>query len=111
VYGLQRAPIRYQDRTARVALRYRVEGRAQRGLSGAIRGTTMQNRGEMHRFVSDVVFRALRDEPGFVGALNLVDPDSGDAVMIVLWHSAEHARGSAPGDQEHVSVWEVTVRV
>jgi hypothetical protein len=71
----------------------------------------MQNRGETHRFVSDVVFPTLRDEPGFIGALNLVDPDSGDAIMIVLWHSAEQARGSAPGDHEQASVWDVTVRI
>ena len=90
--------------------------------------TTEQSREEMHRVVSNEVFPALRDEPGFVGALNLVNPDSGDAIMIVLWQSAEqtqqtlgdngtsflapllHIAGTA-GDGEPPSVWEVTVRV
>jgi hypothetical protein len=84
----------------------------------------------MHRIVSDELIPALRDEPGFVGALNLVAPDSGDAIMIVLWQSVEQAQKTLgdngtsflaplfciadsppPGDDESRSVWEVTVRV
>ena len=61
----------------------------------------------MHRIVANEVFPVLRDEPGFVGALNLVDADSGDAIMIVLWQSAETPQ--TLGDDG--TVWEVTVRV
>lgn len=82
----------------------------------------------MHRIVSDELIPALRDEPGFAGALSLVDPDSGDAIMIVLWRTAEQAQKTlgdngtaslAPllpvagraSDDEPLSVWEVTLRV
>jgi hypothetical protein len=83
----------------------------------------------MRRIVTDELFPALQDEPGFVGALNLVDPDTGDAMMIVLWRSPEQAQrplgdngttflarllhvvGVRRGDHEPTSVWEVTLRV
>jgi hypothetical protein len=88
-----------------------------------------QTRAEMHRIVSDELIPGLHDEPGFVGALNLVDPDTGDAMMIVVWQLAEQAQrplgdngttvlarllqvaGSAHGDHEPTAVWEVTVRI
>ncbi len=54
--------------------------------------TTEQKREEMHRLVSDELIPALRDEPGFAGALHLVNPGSGHAIVIVLWHSAEQAQ-------------------
>ena len=34
----------------------------------------------------------LQAEPGFAGALNLVDRDSGNAIMIVLWDDEAQAR-------------------
>jgi hypothetical protein len=72
--------------------------------------TADHERDEMHRMVSDEVIPALRELRGFVGALNLVDPPSGEAIMIVLWQSADPPRGMplalGPG-----SIWEVTVRV
>jgi hypothetical protein len=92
-------------------------------------GATEQTRPEVYRAVIDELIRALRHEPGFVGALNLVDPDTGDAMMIVVWQSAEqaqrplgddgttllasllHVAGSARDEHEPTSVWEVTVRI
>jgi hypothetical protein len=83
----------------------------------------------MHRIVADEVIPALHDEPGFAGALSLVNPRDGEAIMIVLWQSAEqaqrplrdngtsflapllHIAGTSAGDQQQTSVWEVTVRV
>ena len=70
--------------------------------------TTEEKRREMHRVVADELIPALNDEPGFVGALNLVDPDSGDAMLIVLWQSAEQAQRLLG---ESGTVWEVTLRV
>ena len=71
---------------------------------------------------------ALEAEPGFAGALNLVDRDSGNAMMIVLWESEAQARrpladyGSAflkalagvaaisTGTRRPISVWQVNAR-
>lgn len=72
--------------------------------------TTEQKREEMHRLVSEELFPALRDEPGFAGALHLVTPGSGDAIVIVLWHSAEQQQ-STLGGNETSSLWDVTLRV
>jgi hypothetical protein len=93
-----------------------------------VRSHSRQTRVEMHRIVTAELIPALCDQPGFAGALNLVDPRSGNAIMIVLWRSAEQARrplrdsgtnvlapllraGDPPGNHEPISVWEVTVRV
>ena len=91
--------------------------------------TTHQKGTEIHRVVIDEVIPALHNEPGFAGALSLVNPVGGDAIMILLWHSDEQVQTPsgdngtnllAPllriacisgGDQETTSVWEVTVRV
>src|SRR4051812_33191618 len=48
-------------------------------------GTTPQRREQMDRIVTDQLLPALHAEPGFAGALNLVDRGNGDAMMIVLW--------------------------
>jgi hypothetical protein len=90
---------------------------------------TEQKRSERHRIVTDELFPALQDEPGFVGALNLVNPGTGDAMMIVLWRSPEQAQrplgdngttflarllhvvGFTRGGQRPPSVWEVTLCV
>ena len=55
-------------------------------------GTTPDRRPEMDRIVTDRMLPALRAEPGFAGALNLVDRGSGDALMIILWDSEPQAR-------------------
>jgi hypothetical protein len=87
----------------------------------------------MHRIVADELIPALHDEPGFAGALSLVNPRDGETIMIVLWQSAEQAQGplgdngtyvlaplllriagiadAAPGKERRTSIWEVTVRV
>jgi hypothetical protein len=91
-------------------------------------GTTPGRRPEMDRIVTDEMVPALAAEPGFAGALNLVDRESGDAMMIILWDSEPQARraladyGSAflkalanvaaisTGTRRPISVWEVNAR-
>ena len=91
-------------------------------------GTTPARRTDMDRIVTDEMVPALQDEPGFAGALNLVDRDSGDAMMIILWDSEPQARralaeygGSflkalasvaaiSTGTRRPISVWEVNAR-
>jgi hypothetical protein len=55
-------------------------------------GTTPERRGEMDQIVTDELLPALHAEPGFAGALNLVDRDTGDALMVILWDDAAQAR-------------------
>mgnify|MGYP003290646804 CR=1 FL=1 len=55
-------------------------------------GTAPDRRARMDRLVSDELVPALEIEPGFAGALNLVDRDSGNAIMIVLWETDAQAR-------------------
>jgi hypothetical protein len=91
-------------------------------------GTTPDRREAMDRIVTDEMIPALEAEPGFAGALNVVDRDSGDAMMIVLWQTEAQARrqlaqyGSAflkslasvaaisTGTRRPISVWEVNAR-
>ena len=91
--------------------------------------TTDQTCAEVHRIVADELIPALHDQPGFAGALSLVNAPTGETIMIVLWRSAEQARrplgdsganvlapplrvaGNPPGNREPISVWEVAVRV
>ena len=91
-------------------------------------GTTPERRGEMDRIVTDEMLPALHDEPGFAGALNLVDRGSGDALMVIMWESENQARrpladyGSAflkalasiaaisTGTRNPISVWDVNAR-
>jgi hypothetical protein len=54
-------------------------------------GTTPELRDRMDRIVREQLLPALESEPGFAGALNLVDRDSGDALMLMLWETREHA--------------------
>jgi hypothetical protein len=90
--------------------------------------TDHQKRGERHRIVADELIPALHGEPGFGGALSLVNARTAEAILIVLWQSAEQAQrplgdngtsilapllriaGASPGDHE-TSFWEVTLRV
>ncbi len=92
-------------------------------------GTTPERRGEMDRLVTDEMVPALEAEPGFAGALNLVNRDSGNAMMIVLWDTEAQARRALPdygaaflkalagiaaistGTRRPISVWEVNARV
>jgi hypothetical protein len=88
-------------------------------------GTAPDRRAQMDRLVSDEMVPALKLEPGFAGALNLVDRDSGNAIMIVLWETDAQARrpladyGAAflkalagiaaisTGTRRPISVWQV----
>lgn len=82
----------------------------------------------VRRIVADEVIPALQDQPGFAGALSLVNARTGETIVIVLWNSAEHAQrprgvngtevlaplspaGTSFGDRQSTSFWEVTVRV
>src|SRR3954464_2876435 len=91
-------------------------------------GTTPERRAEMDRIVTGEMAPALKDEPGFAGALNLVDRDNGDAMMVILWESEPQARralaeyGSAvlkalasvaaisTGTRRPISIWDVNAR-
>ena len=91
-------------------------------------GTTPDRRAEMDRIVTDEMVPALHAEPGFAGALNLVDRGNGDALMIILWDDEAQATrplsdyGSAflkalanvaaisTGTRRPISVWEVNAR-
>jgi hypothetical protein len=91
-------------------------------------GTTPDRRTDMDRIVTDEMVPALQDEPGFAGALNLVDRDSGNAMMIVLWESKDQAlrplaeyggaflkalanvAAISTGTRNPISVWEVNAR-
>jgi hypothetical protein len=55
-------------------------------------GTTPEMRTKMDLIVTDDLIPALEQEPGYAGALNLVDRESGDALMIVLWDTEAQAR-------------------
>jgi hypothetical protein len=92
-------------------------------------GTSPARRTDMDRIVTDEMVPALEAEPGFAGALNLVDRDSGNALMIVLWDDEAQAKrplaqyGGAflkslasvmaisTGTRRPISVWEVNARV
>jgi hypothetical protein len=91
-------------------------------------GTTADRRPEMDRLVTDAMVPALEAEPGFAGALNLVDRASGNAMMIVLWETEAQARRAlaeyggaflkalasvaaiSTGTRRPISVWEVNAR-
>jgi hypothetical protein len=88
-------------------------------------GTTPERRDEMDRIVTDAMLPALDAEPGYAGALNIVDRESGDAMMIVLWETEAQARRALPeygqaflkalaavaaistGTRRPISVWQV----
>jgi hypothetical protein len=91
-------------------------------------GTTPDRREAMDRIVSDEMLPALAAEPGYAGALNIVDRASGDAMMIVLWETEAQARRALPeygarflkalaavaaistGTRRPISVWQVNAR-
>ena len=91
-------------------------------------GASPARRTDMDRIVTDEMVPALEAEPGFAGALNLIDRESGNALMIVLWDTEAQARralaeyGSAflkalanvahisTGTRRPISVWEVNAR-
>jgi hypothetical protein len=86
-------------------------------------------RAAMEWIVCRELIPALRAEPGFAGAMSLVDPQTGDAMTIILWKTPEQAalpltragatllsalsrlRELSIGGLGRVSVWEVSVRI
>jgi hypothetical protein len=88
-------------------------------------GTTPEKRMQMDRIVTEELVPALNEEPGFAGALNLVDRDTGNAMMVILWDTAEQANRAlseygqrflkalaniasiSTGNRVPMSVWEV----
>ena len=91
-------------------------------------GTTPEARERMNYIVTDEMIPALQEEPGFAGALNLVDRTTGNALMIILWEQAAEARrplgeygtaflkalasvaGISTGTRAPISIWEVNAR-
>ena len=91
-------------------------------------GTTPENRDAMDRIVTDQMLPALEAEPGYSGALNVVDRESGNAMMLVLWETEAQARRAlgeyggaflkalagiaaiSTGTRRPISVWEVNAR-
>jgi hypothetical protein len=88
-------------------------------------GTTLEHRDEMDSIVHQQLLPALEREPGYAGAMNLVDRSDGKAMMIVLWETEEQARRPLPeygeeflralaaiaaistGNRKPMSVWDV----
>ena len=88
-------------------------------------GTTLAQRAEMDRIVIEDLIPALQQEPGFRDAMNLVDRDTGNGMMIILWETKEQAERPLPdygapflkalaeiaaistGNREPISIWEV----
>ena len=91
-------------------------------------GTTPDRRTEMDTIVTAELLPALEQEPGYSGALNLVDRDSGNAMMVILWETEAQARrplaeyGGAflkalasiaaisTGTRRPISIWDVNAR-
>jgi hypothetical protein len=88
-------------------------------------GTTLEKRAEMDRIVVEDLIPALQEEPGFRDALNLVNRETGNGMMIILWDTKEQAERPLPeygaaflkalaeittistGNREPISTWEV----
>ena len=88
-------------------------------------GAAPEQRAAMDRVVHEEVIPALNEEPGFTGALNLVDRDTGNAMMVVIWQEEQQARRPLPeygrrflqalasvvaissGNRAPMSVWDV----
>jgi hypothetical protein len=55
-------------------------------------GAAPEQRAAMNSVVHEQMIPALNEEAGFTGALNLVDRETGNAMMIVIWQEEEQAR-------------------
>jgi len=91
-------------------------------------GTTLERRAEMDAIVTDSLLPALQVEPGYAGAMNLIDRSTGNAMMIVLWEREEQANRPLPeygdsflralaaitaistGQRKPITVWDVNAR-
>ena len=54
-------------------------------------GTTPELRDEMDRIVVEMLIPALEREPGFRGAVNLEDRETGHGMMLTFWETQEEA--------------------
>jgi hypothetical protein len=88
-------------------------------------GAALEERDAMDAIVHEQMIPALGDEPGFTGALNLVDRETGNAMMVVIWQEEEQARRPLPeygrkflqalasiaaissGNRAPISIWDV----
>ena len=88
-------------------------------------GAAPAQRAEMDAVVHEQLIPALNEEPGFSGALNLVDRETGKAMMVVIWQEEEQARRPLPeygrrflqalasiaaissGNRAPISIWDV----
>jgi hypothetical protein len=88
-------------------------------------GAAPQHRAAMDAIVHEQLIPALEEEPGYSGAFNLVDRESGNAMMIVLWEAEDQARRPLPeygrrflealasiaaissGNRAPISIWDV----
>jgi hypothetical protein len=88
-------------------------------------GTTPELRTRMDSIVTDDLIPALEAEPGYAGALNVIDRITGDALMIILWDTQAQANRElsdygqeflqalakiaaiTTGNRKPMSVWEV----
>ena len=91
-------------------------------------GTTPDLRDRMNRIVTDELIPSLEQEPGYSGALNLADTETGEALMFVFWETEAQANrdlkdyGQAflralaqiiaisTGQRNPISVWQVNAR-
>ena len=91
-------------------------------------GTTPDARERMNQIVTDELLPALDAEPGYAGAVNLADPETGNGMMLVFWESEAQARrplgeyGAAflkalagiaaitTGNRQPLTVWQVNAR-
>jgi hypothetical protein len=88
-------------------------------------GAAPAQRAQMDEIVHEQLIPALEHEPGYAGAMNLVDRDTGNAMMLVLWQEEGQARRPLPeygkaflqalasiaaissGSRAPISVWDV----
>ena len=92
-------------------------------------GTTPELRPQMDRIVNEMMMPALKEEPGFAGGLNLVDRQTGNGMMVMLWETEEQANlppsqrgpgflkalaeiaGISTGNRSPITTWEVNAQV
>jgi hypothetical protein len=88
-------------------------------------GAAPARREAMDAIVHEQMIPGLEEEPGYSGAFNLVDRETGNAMMIVLWETEDQARRPLPeygrkflealasiaaissGNRAPISIWDV----
>lgn len=88
-------------------------------------GSAPEKRDEMNAVVREHLIPALKQEAGFVGAVNLENRDTGHGMMITFWDTGAQAAGMptsaaflqalgriaivSSGQREPIGVWRVNV--